>query len=376
MTGSYRTAAVMAIAAAFAAGLAGCSAGRALKEQGQAVQATVKSAKEFGSAKCMPKETAIGEANADFAVDEAYDGNYYASQKALALAKPNADAALEFARNNPDKCLPPKVIVKPAPKPIVQIDWCKVDSDGDTIPDCEDKCPNDPGFIEYNGCPVPPDMDGDLILDKVDRCPNIPGLTQFQGCPDTDGDVIPDPDDKCPFEAGVPNTDDPSRHGCPPYTLVVVKKGIIEIKEQVHFETGKSIIKPDSFELLHQVAQVMKNNPAFNVEVQGHTDSVGGKKYNQKLSESRANAVRDHLIRHEGIEPGRLTARGFGMDRPIASNGTAMGKAQNRRSEFHIVSGQDAGGKKDEPVPEVQPEVKPPPKPKPKAKPKPQQPVQ
>ena len=360
--------AVAALAAGIVAAVAGCSTGQALKERGVAIQATVSKAKELGSARCMPRETAVGEANARFGIDEASDGNYFAAEKHLDVAKTNADVALDFARKNAEACMPVKVLIK-TPKPVVVADLCKVDSDGDGIPDCEDKCPNDPGPPEYNGCPPPdrdhdgipdpldkcpdtpglpqydgcPDTDGDGIPDNVDRCPTIPGSPQFQGCPDTDGDGIPDPDDKCPFEPGVPNLEDPSKHGCKAYTLVVVKKGMIEIKEQVHFETGKAVIKEDSFELLHQVAQVMKDNPQFKVEVQGHTDNVGGKAYNKKLSDNRAKSVRDHLIKKEGIEADRLTAKGFGMEKPIASNATAKGKAANRRSEFHIVSGQGDG---------------------------------
>jgi outer membrane protein OmpA-like peptidoglycan-associated protein len=383
----------MAVSAACAA--MGCSAGATIKERGTAIKQVVKQAKEMGSERCMPRETAIAESNAQFALDESSEGNFLQSEKHIELARVNADAALNFAKANPSKCQLPKVVVKKPPV-VKKVDLCAIDTDRDKIPDCEDKCPNDPGAIGFNGCPPPdrdrdgvpdhldkcpdvpglamyegcPDTDGDGIPDNLDKCPAVPGTAEFQGCPDTDGDRIADQDDKCPFEAGEPNLADPSRHGCKPYTLVVVKKGIIEIKEQVHFETGKAVIKDDSFELLRQVAQVMKDNPQFRIEVQGHTDSVGGKKTNQKLSEARARSVRDHLINRDGIAAERLTAVGYGMDKPIASNATAMGKAQNRRVEFHIISGQDAAGdrKIEAPVPV---KVKPKPAPKKKAVPKP-----
>jgi outer membrane protein OmpA-like peptidoglycan-associated protein len=73
------------------------------------------------------------------------------------------------------------------------------DSDGDGVPDAQDKCPSVPGKPELNGCP---DTDGDGILDQDDKCPTVAGLAQFQGCPDTDGDGIPDADDVCPNERG------------------------------------------------------------------------------------------------------------------------------------------------------------------------------
>ncbi len=81
------------------------------------------------------------------------------------------------------------------------------DSDGDGIPDAEDKCPNDPGPPETGGCP---DTDHDGIIDKDDKCPTVAGLPQFQGCPDTDGDGIPDQDDDCPTKKGPIET-----RGCP-----------------------------------------------------------------------------------------------------------------------------------------------------------------
>jgi outer membrane protein OmpA-like peptidoglycan-associated protein len=81
------------------------------------------------------------------------------------------------------------------------------DSDGDGIPDAEDKCPNDPGKAELGGCP---DTDGDGIIDKDDLCPTVAGLPEYGGCPDTDGDGIPDPDDACPTERGTK-----AMKGCP-----------------------------------------------------------------------------------------------------------------------------------------------------------------
>jgi len=381
-----RAAALVALAAAAAAG---CSTGAVLKERGAAIQATVKQAVDLGSPRCMPRETAVAQAESQFGIDEASEGNYFKAEEHLAVAKKNADAALEFARRNPEACMPVKVVIKTPPKPVV-IDTCKMDSDRDGIADCEDKCPNDPGALEFNGCPPPdrdgdgipdpsdkcpdtpglpqydgcPDSDGDLIADNIDRCPIVPGTPQYQGCPDTDTDSIPDPDDKCPYEPGVANLENPEKHGCKAYTLVVVKKGIIEIKEQVHFETGKAIIKEDSFELLRQVALVLKDNPQFKVEVQGHTDNVGGKAYNKNLSDKRAKSVREHLIKKEGIDADRLQAKGYGMERPIASNATAKGKAANRRVEFRIIGGQDSG----EPKPEEKPPEPEKPKPKPKKK--------
>ncbi len=207
------------------------------------------------------------------------------------------------------------------------------DDDGDGIVDKADACPNEPGPIENRGCPVV-DRDGDGVPDNVDKCPDVPGLPENAGCPDvdTDGDLIPDRLDKCPTKFGAPPD------GCPKlYTLVEVKKEKIEIKQQVHFATAKYRVLPDSFPLLNQVAQVLNDYPKMRVSIEGHTDTVGGEAMNMKLSQRRAEAVRDYLVA-KGISPERLGAVGFGPTKPVASNKTTKGKAQNRRTEFRIVA--------------------------------------
>jgi OmpA-OmpF porin, OOP family len=127
--------------------------------------------------------------------------------------------------------------------------------------------------------------------------------------------------------------------GCPvqKYTLVEVKKGRIEIRQQVKFATGKFAILPASFGLLDQVVQVLIDNPGMRIRIEGHTDSVGREKMNLALSQKRADSVKGYLIK-KGIELKRLQSRGFGPTRPIASNKTEKGRAQNRRTDFVIVS--------------------------------------
>jgi len=234
------------------------------------------------------------------------------------------------------------------------------DNDGDGIVDKADACPNEAGSIENRGCPVT-DKDGDGVPDPEDKCPDLPGPKALAGCPDTDADGIADAEDKCPAlaglaeNAGCPDVDrdgdtivdrldkcpeqfGPPPDGCPKkYTLVEVKKEKIEIKQQVHFATAKYRVLPDSFALLNQVAQVLSDFPKMRVSVEGHTDSVGGEAMNMRLSQRRAEAVRDFLV-SKGVSPDRLEAIGFGPTKPIASNKTARGKAQNRRTEFRIVA--------------------------------------
>jgi len=234
------------------------------------------------------------------------------------------------------------------------------DNDGDGIVDKADACPNEAGPIESRGCPVK-DKDNDGVLDPEDKCPDLPGLKALAGCPDTDADGIADAEDRCPAlaglkdNAGCPDVDKdgdtivdrldtcPDQFGAPPdgcpkkYTLVEVKKEKIEIKQQVHFASAKWRVLPDSFPLLNQVVQVLNDFPKMRISIEGHTDSVGKEAMNMRLSQARAEAVRDYVV-SKGISPERLEAVGYGPTKPVASNKTARGKAQNRRTEFRIVS--------------------------------------
>jgi lipid-binding SYLF domain-containing protein len=104
-------------------------------------------------------------------------------------------------------------------------------------------------------------------------------------------------------------------------------------EKQVNFATGQATIPGEAETALGRVAQTLKDNPLWRVRIEGFTDNVGGADANAKLSEQRANAVKNWLVEH-GIDPSRLTAKGYGASRPIATNGTDDGRAQNRRVEI------------------------------------------
>ncbi|QAA82324.1 OmpA family protein [Aequorivita sp. H23M31] len=229
------------------------------------------------------------------------------------------------------------------------------DTDGDGIPDHLDECPDTPGLAEFNGCP---DTDGDGIPDHLDECPTVAGLAEFNGCPDTDGDGIPDHKDKCPNEAGPAENDGcpwPDRdgdgvldkddqcpdvpgtvanHGCPEVTVEVIKQ-LNEFSKTILFDLGKSTIRPESYAVLQKIVDVMKEYPNAKFEVEGHTDSSGSLKLNERLSKERAAAVKDYLVTI-GMDASRLTSEGYGPSRPIASNKTAAGRQQNRRVEISL----------------------------------------
>ena len=118
-------------------------------------------------------------------------------------------------------------------------------------------------------------------------------------------------------------------------------RGLIVSLSDVLFDTGKYSLRAGTREKLAKIAGIVVSHPGLKLEVEGHTDSVGGDEYNQRLSENRANSVRDYLIQ-QGVEGETITAQGFGESQPVASNDTAAGKQQNRRVEL-VVSGEPIG---------------------------------
>ena len=102
----------------------------------------------------------------------------------------------------------------------------------------------------------------------------------------------------------------------------------------IRFDTGTAAIRSESSALFAAIAEVLKNDPSLRLEIQGHTDNAGARAANVRLSQERAAAVRDRLIQTFGVPADRLTASGFGDARPIASNATEDGRAQNRRVEL------------------------------------------
>ena len=209
------------------------------------------------------------------------------------------------------------------------------DRDGDGLKDNVDKCPDKAGPKENKGCPWP-DTDGDGVLDKDDKCPNKKGPKKYQGCPDSDNDTVLDKDDKCPYVPGVKVASGDTKLGCPKVVLVQVTKKDIKILKKIFFRTGSARIRRRSFVVLDQVAQVMKSASHIKVRVEGHTDNVGDKDYNLRLSKERARSVYNYLVK-KGISKDRLSSEGYGMNNPLVPNNSRKNRAKNRRVQFTIV---------------------------------------
>src|SRR6187402_2490096 len=233
------------------------------------------------------------------------------------------------------------------------------DSDHDGFVDSEDQCPAEAG-VAPRGCPADTDTDG--VLDKDDFCPREAGPAP-KGCPDpdTDHDGIPLPCDICPKEVGVkpdgcpikdkdgdgifddkdkcidkPETKNgfEDEDGCPDTVPDAVKKfsGVIE---GIYFDKNKATVTARSKTVLGNAAKVLNNYPSINLEISGHTSSEGDPAVNQRLSQERADAVKQWLV-DNGVGPERLKTRGAGAEEPIADNKKAAGREKNRRIEFKV----------------------------------------
>jgi OmpA-OmpF porin, OOP family len=166
-----------------------------------------------------------------------------------------------------------------------------------------------------------PDSDGDGVPDDRDQCPGTPaGATvDASGCP------LPPPPPPC----GLAGSDEHrSLQGCAAGEVIVLRG--------VHFPSDQSELTDAATAILDQVVAELRAHPQIRVEIGGHTDSQGAAAYNLRLSTQRADAVRSHLIAG-GVQPERLTVRGYGEDQPLADNETDAGRERNRRVELRVI---------------------------------------
>jgi len=174
------------------------------------------------------------------------------------------------------------------------------------------------------------------ICTGLDKCPNLPedkdGFEDFDGCPDFDNDLdgVPDTLDKCPNDYGPADN-----NGCPKSNqgkAKEIKRGRL-ILRAVEFKPNNSELTSESYPMLDDVYESMKAYPDVRIEIAGYTDNVGTPANNKKNSLRRAETVRAYLIL-KGIDPSRISAVGRGSEDPIANNTTQDGRAFNRRIEM------------------------------------------
>jgi outer membrane protein OmpA-like peptidoglycan-associated protein len=345
--------------------LAGCASQALLASDYQTLTQTISDAHKRQN--CAPKDLAMADAHFEFAKLEFEQGNTRRATEHIGISREHAKIAAACAAIDAPKPQPKVVAPPPPPKPS--------DADGDGVLDSDDRCPKDPedldGFKDGDGCPDLDD-DGDGVNDMADRCPrdaeDRDGWEDVDGCPDADNDHdnLPDAQDACPNEPGAPQDrgcpvydrdrdgvndnadrcpDQPEtanayldEDGCPdtkPQRIEITDSQIV-IKQRINFATGKATILPDSFVVLDDVAQVLRDYPQLRVEIGGHTDNVGDEGANQRLSKSRADSVFEYLL-SKGIPAQRMITMGYGETRPIDTNMTDTGKLNNRRVEFVII---------------------------------------
>ncbi len=238
---------------------------------------------------------------------------------------------------------------------------CELDSDNDGVVDSLDRCPSTPAgvAVDARGCKkAAADKDGDGVVDSKDRCPGTPqGATvDARGCElDSDKDGVVDSKDRCPGTAagvkvGATGCElDSDRDGiadnrdeCPgtgsgqKVDAKGCEIGEVIVLKGVTFATSSDLLKGDSTSVLDEVAETLKRYPDMVVEVAGYTDNRGSASLNKALSQKRAESVASYLA-SKGVSSANLKAKGYGIDSPIADNGTAAGRAKNRRVELHIL---------------------------------------
>ena len=175
-------------------------------------------------------------------------------------------------------------LAKPAPVAVL-------DSDGDGVPDNKDKCPNTPNGVKVDvfGCPLDADRDG--VPDYLDQCPDTPLGARVDA------------------------------RGCWTFSSTVL------------FDLNSAKVKPEAHAALTEAILILKKIPDLKLEIDGYTDNTGSSAYNMALSLKRAEAVKEFFV-SKGVDPGRLSTKGFGFTKPAASNKTKKGRAKNRRVEL------------------------------------------
>ena len=214
-------------------------------------------------------------------------------------------------------------------------DPLKIDTDGDALGDGDE-------VLQYRTDPLNVDTDGDTLGDGDE-------VLKYRTDPlkkDTDGDGLADNDELFKYKTD-PLVMDTDKGGVddgkevqlglnpldPSDDIPIIKVGERIILEGVNFETAKTALLPQAKTILDQVAASLLAYPTAEVAIHGHTDNVGGAKYNMKLSNGRADAVKTYLV-SKGVAASRVATKGFGFTKPIADNSNPQGRAKNRRIEF------------------------------------------
>jgi OOP family OmpA-OmpF porin len=212
--------------------------------------------------------------------------------------------------------------------------WPAVDMDGDGVFDRIDHCPNTPPgcTVDKWGCESDADKDG--VCDGRDKCPDTPpgsevdanGCSQEQRNAMKAAAVVPQavtpPPPPPPPPAPEPTVG--------PKTQELAQTGRIKL-DNVYFDNGAATLAPESQGTLNMVGTELEKYPDLRVEIEGHTDTRGKAAYNMKLSQQRAEAVRQYLLSHFNLQADHITAKGYGETQPLTKERNAQELQENRR---------------------------------------------
>ena len=218
--------------------------------------------------------------------------------------------------------------------------WPAVDMDGDGVFDRIDRCDNtQPGCtVDRWGCPS--DSDGDGVCDGRDQCPNTPkGMkVDKDGCGAGQRDKASGATPESPKEVTPPPPPPPAATGpVSESERQLLERGRIRL-ENVYFETASANLLPESETSLNEAGAALEKFADLKIEVEGHTDTRGSNRFNQSLSQARAEAVRDYLLRHFNLRAENYAARGYGETRPETKERNDEELLRNRRVELRVLN--------------------------------------
>mgnify|MGYP000849632022 FL=1 len=291
--------------------LGGCASDPAWDQRVGTVEATLARAEELGAMRCAPRELALGRAHLGFAAFELERGHRSRAEEHLAIAEPNASAAVYLSPA--ERCSDQGAIVAPvdlseprSPDPVSdRVDLSEVTPPADPVPEPAVEPPGDD--------PEPPEA---------------------AVAPDRDADGVPDTTDECPLAAGEAGA------ACPgSYDGLVVRSERILLLRPLELDAEEAPTEATRL-LLRALARALRDRPGMRIEIGAHTDSDGTELENLATTQRRAERLRDVLIA-EGADPARVRARGYGEELPLESNSTEEGRAANRRVEIRRVEAGD-----------------------------------
>lgn len=219
--------------------------------------------------------------------------------------------------------------------------WPAVDMDGDGVFDRIDRCINTPAgcTVDKWGCETDSDHDG--VCDGRDKCPDTPAgmKVDVNGCAEGQRGHLETKGNAPAPQAVTPAPPKPTKVSSPvsESERQLVERGRIRL-ENVYFETGSAVLLPESESSLNEAGSALEKFADLRIEVEGHTDTRGPAPYNQRLSQARAEAVREYLLSHYQLHRENLTARGYGETRPETKERNDEELLRNRRVELTVLN--------------------------------------